>query len=373
MIGSVWLDRRTRGKPTWCIRYRGPDGRKHRVRTEAQSRKEAKALLLARLGDVAKVKAAGGERAVITFGKFVEDEYLPWCQKVNTPRTYVTKRNRLLRLVELFGGMKLRDMTKADIKRYLATRYGATSAATKRTLRPASVNRELMTLSNVFREAWDRDYIDRNPCRGIRQLPEENTRDRYLTVDEEQRLMTAAAPHIRPIIITGLHTGGRLGELLRLRWGDVDFNRRQVTVRAENSKNHQSRHIPMSDTLHAVLKSMAPDDAAWGAGRPVFAHSHATEGPRSIRTGFDATCVRAGIVGVTFHTMRHTFASRLVQAGVPIFTVSRLLGHGDVKTTARYAHLGPDHGRGAVAVLDAKPVKPSTPRVQTGGRSRGAM
>lgn len=372
MIGSVWLDKRTRGKPVWCIRYKGADGRKHRERTEAQSRAEAKALLVAKLSDVAKVKAAGGERAVITFQAFVNDEYLPWSEKMNTPRTYATKRNRLLMLCDVFGSMRLQDITKADIKRYLGTRYGAVSPDTGRPLRPATVNRDLMTLSGLFREAWDREYVDRNPCRGIRQKAEENTRDRFLSDDEESRLMTAAAPHLRPIILTALHTGARRGELLRLMWADVDFKRRSVTFRAENTKSHQTRHIPMSDTLHDALKAMAPADVAWGASKPVFAHSHAKEGPRSIRTGFMAACARAGILGVTVHTLRHTFASRLVQAGVPIYTVSRLLGHGDVKTTARYAHLGPDHGRGVIDALDKRPGS-NTQQAQADARAREAM
>src|SRR5581483_2449819 len=94
MNGSVWLDTRKHGRPVWCIRYSDWAGHKHRIQTEAQSRKEAKALLAAKLSEVAQIKAQGGPVTTTTFHDFVEDEYLPYAKAVCTTRTYVTKLNR---------------------------------------------------------------------------------------------------------------------------------------------------------------------------------------------------------------------------------------------------------------------------------------
>lgn len=367
MIARVWLDTRTRGKPCWCIIYQDWAGHRHRERTQAQSRKEAKDLLTAKLSEVAQVKAKGGPAIETTFQDFVEDEYLPYAKAVCTPRTYETKLNRANTLYPMFGKMRLREITPRVLKQFIADRRTVTSERTKRPLRPATINREIMLLSAVFREAFERELVDANPCRRVKMLPEHNMKDRFLDdgkhgVDEEKNLIAACPIYLRPVVIVGLHTGMRLGELLKLKWCDVSFTPikdkagnvqapGQVSVRAENAKSHQSRHIPMSATLYATLDSMrrqgradveAPD-MRWLVDKPVFINPKTEKAFRDLGKSFETACVKAGIEGVTFHTLRHTYASRLVMGGVDLYTVSKRLGHGDVKTTARYAHLALDH------------------------------
>jgi integrase len=359
MIARVWLDRRARGKHRWCIIYRDWAGHKHREQTEATTRAEAHALLQAKLSAVAQDKARGGPLMTATFRTFVEEEFLPQSKAINTPRTYQTKRDRAGTLMAFFGDRRLRDITRGDIKKFIAERCVVISPKTKRPIRPATINRQTMCLSAIFREAWDREYVDRNPCRGVRLLPENNKRVRWLTDDEEKKLLGACAVHLRPIVLTAIHSGMRKGELLSLTWGDIDFDQRLVRVRAENSKTHKTRYIPMNDTLYATLKEIAPSSDAWGAALPVFAHSESDtqrKGPRrGVRTAFEAACRRADVTDLHFHDLRHTFASRLVQAGVALNRVGELLGHSTLQVTMRYAHLAPANLVDAVKLLDKAP------------------
>jgi integrase len=137
-----------------------------------------------------------------------------------------------------------------------------------------------------------------------------------------------------------MNTGLRRGELLALRWESIDFNRQSLTVEGGTAKNRQTRHVPLNDGATRVLKR-------W--------HEQATGGQRvfEARTGFKTAWVkllkRAEITKFRWHDLRHHFASRLVQAGVPLNTVRDLLGHSSVAMSLRYAHLAPDQRREAVA------------------------
>jgi integrase len=230
-----------------------------------------------------------------------------------------------------------------------------------------------MLLSAIFREAWDREYVELNHVRGVKLLPELNKRVRWLTDDEETKLLAGCAVHLRPIIMVAIHSGMRKGELLSLTWGDVDFDQRLVRVRAENSKTHRQRYIPMNDTLYATLKSLAPENDRWGASLLVFGHLDADprwSGQRkSVRTAFETACTRGGIVDLRFHDLRHTFASRLVQAGVALNRVAELLGHSTLQVTMRYAHLAPQNLVDAVKLLDRVEAPAKRVETRTGAKS----
>jgi integrase len=132
-----------------------------------------------------------------------------------------------------------------------------------------------------------------------------------------------------------------------LRWGSVDFNRRLVTVEGRTAKNRQTRHVPLNDEAVSALQNWREQS---GAGARVF----------DVATGFRAAwenvLKRARISNFRWHDLRHHFASRLVQHGVPLNTVRDLLGHSSVGMSLRYAHLAPDQRREAVAKLNEKPI-----------------
>ena len=148
--------------------------------------------------------------------------------------------------------------------------------------------------------------------------------------------------HLTPAVVLSMNTGMRRGELLSLKWAAVDMKGKQLTVEGSTAKNMQTRHIPLNDEALEVLKNWKEQVSD-------------TERVISIDTGFKtawaALLERAKITKFRWHDLRHHFASRLVQAGVPLNTVRELLGHGSMAMTLRYAHLAPDQKREAVAKL----------------------
>ena len=149
-----------------------------------------------------------------------------------------------------------------------------------------------------------------------------------------------------------MNTGLRRGELLGLRWADVSFRLALLSIHAASAKTGQTRHLPLNPEALAALRrwrdqcGVQPTDTVF----PVTT---------SFKTAWSAVLKSAGISRFRWHDLRHHFASRLVQVGVSLNTVRELLGHSSLATTLRYAHLGPDQKREAVALL-TKPDMPGS-------------
>jgi integrase len=221
-------------------------------------------------------------------------------------------------------------------------RYKQTRKAQGRS--EVTINRELAFLKNLFTLAITWGKVAENPVKQVRLFREDNARTRFLTEEEEPRLLAHCNAHLKPLVIAALHTGFRKSELLALRWANVDFRHRLIKVEAAYSKTHEARSVPMTETLTATLKSLkisAPSDST----DLVF-------GYRNVTHTFARAVKRAGIAHFTFHDLRHTFASRLVMAGADLATVKELMGHKHITMTLRYTHLAPGHKRSAIAALD---------------------
>lgn len=182
----------------------------------------------------------------------------------------------------------------------------------------------------------------------MRFARENNGRIRLLSGDEEVRLLAHCGPQLKPLVLTALHTGFRKSELLSLVWADVDFHRRAITVRAAYAKNGESRSVPTNDVLTMTLKAVRMNERIEGF---VFCSQKGTP-YRSFRSAFEQAVCKAGLEDFTFHDLRHTFASRLVMAGVDLPTVKELMGHKDITMTLRYTHLSSGHKQRAVRVLE---------------------
>ncbi|MGD0658931.1 MAG: site-specific integrase [Syntrophorhabdales bacterium] len=203
----------------------------------------------------------------------------------------------------------------------------------------------LRRMFNVARKRWK--WVRENPVSDgdlSFSVGSRNARDRWLTVEEEDTLLQKATnpAWLRPLLITALHTGIRRGELLALTRKDIDFPNR--LVRVERSKNGEKRSIPMSQTLYETLGTIKVQDIS-GTLFPIAI--------RSLRAAYDETLAKAGITNFHFHDLRHTFATRLVQNGVDLYRVQKLLGHKSIAMTQRYAHHYPESLRSSVEVLDA--------------------
>ena len=160
-------------------------------------------------------------------------------------------------------------------------------------------------------------------------------------------MLAAAKEPLRSLILLGVHTGLRIhAEALQLKWEDVDLRRGLVTVQAAYAKNGQTRSVPLNSIVRAALERMQRTTAT----DFVFVGQ---DGARlgSIRGAFRTACKAAGITGATPHTLRHTFASRLVMKGVDLPTVQDLGGWQTLGMVERYSHLSPGHKANAVERL----------------------
>ena len=163
------------------------------------------------------------------------------------------------------------------------------------------------------------------------------------TVGEEQRLGDCAARHLVPIIRFAVDSGGRLSEILRLDWQNVELEHKRV--RFVDTKNGEDRSVRLCDRACATMASLGPK----GRG-PVF--TFRGRPIESVKAAFNAAREKAGVEDVRFHDLRHTFASRLVQGGVPLYDVMHLMGHKSLDMVQRYSHLAPDYQKGAIEVLN---------------------
>lgn len=273
--------------------------------------------------------------ASLTFNAFA-DLFIERYVKVKGLRTLDKIEWQMPFLKARFGTKDLADIRVADIDDLVQD-----LKANGR--KPATVNRYLALLRRMLNWAVEREYLDRTPFRRgsqavIKLERENNRRSRRLSANEEKRVLVAARPIIRALIIAALDTGMRRGELLSLRFGDIDFDRQVIRVRPENAKSKRGRFIPIATTrLKAVLEWLRID--AEGGGKPddapVFSNG-AGERLKDFRDGWKDALGAADITGLWFHDLRGEYASRLVERGVPLSQVRDLLGHASIVTTERY-------------------------------------
>ena len=241
-----------------------------------------------------------------------------------------------------FGDRPVKAIRQSDIEDFLNSRmdtHGIT-AATR--------NRHLAMLKSMFNKAVQWKHLDENPGVGIEMLRESPGRTRFLDKDEIRRLLETASDSLRPILILGLHTGMRRGEILGLRWEDVDLKIRMISVRV--SKSGEGRMIPIDDTLAETLVDLSSRfQKGYVFPSPCLAGRPMTD----FNQPFRRVARKAEIQNIRFHDLRHTFASHLVMNGVDIRTVQELLGHRHLTMTMRYANLSPDHQIRSAKVLDS--------------------
>jgi integrase len=163
--------------------------------------------------------------------------------------------------------------------------------------------------------------------------------------------------HLTPAVLLSMNTGLRLGEMLNLRWKNVQLDRRWLTVEGRGAKSRQTRHVPLKAEAETVLTQWREQSGSQGR---VFNVS------LSFKTAWWHLLERADIQNFRWHDLRHHFASRLVQAGVPLNTVRDLLGHSSVAMSLRYAHLAPDQRFEAVAKLGQRPVMTAAIKLPSG-------
>lgn len=271
-------------------------------------------------------------------GEFVQ-EYFAYYKANRRPRSVERHQTSWASVGPSLGHKRLSDINPLDLERYRRKRQQDGRS-------DITINRELAFLRNLYNMAIKWGKAITNPMKDVRLARENNQRIRFLSYEEEKRLLQACKAPLKPVVITALHTGFRMSELLSLTWEDVDFDRRIITVKAGYAKNGESRSIPMNEMLKRTLEEVRISDGALFRNR-------AGKTYRSVRTAFDSALKRAEISDFTFHDLRHTFASRLVMGGVDLPTVKELMGHKEITMTLRYSHLSDSHKQRAVEILSA--------------------
>ena len=304
-----------------------------------------------------------------TLKQFIDDDYAPWL-RANRARTADRTLARLQTLFKKWNTRPLSSLTTAEIETWKTARVAAGAV-------PSTVLRDIMTLSPVLSRAVKWGKLAENPCTRVdKPKLDRSAKVRYLLADEMQRLRAALnardaekrkardrgnawrtarrkapksalatyADELTPAVLISMNTGLRRAELLALRWSDIDTTAGTLTVNAASAKAGQTRHVPLNVEATQVL-------AQWRAQHPQAVRVFQTV--TTLKKSWTALLMRAQITGFRWHDLRHDFASRLAQAGVPLNTIRELLGHGSLGMTLRYAHLAPDQKREAVARLGA--------------------
>ena len=273
-------------------------------------------------------------RQVPTFAQFIDEQYIPYVKTYK--RSWDTDVSLLKNhLLPRFASRHLDTISRQDIQRMHQERRASGAA-------PGSANRLLIMMRYIYNLAlkWEVPGIKTNPCAGVPLLEDNKKKERYLSVDEAQRLYEAVCtsenPMLRYIVTMLLLTSARKREVLDARWQDFDLSRR--IWRIPMSKSGKARHVPLADGAMTVLATM-PRNLHTDY---VFASPNTNKPNVSIFSAWNTARKNAGLSDVRMHDLRHSFASLLINSGRTLYEVQHILGHTQVKTTQRYAHLSQD-------------------------------
>jgi len=308
-----------------------------------------------------------------TLGGFLDAKYAPWvlAERKSGAAT-------LARLQHNFADLLERPMQ--EISPWVVEKWRAEQL--KGGKQKSTVNRDITALKSVLAKAVAWDLLPSHPLTKLKPIKlDTKGRVRYLSEAEEARLRTALAlrderikaarvrantwrrirayaelpsietqaygDHLTPMVFLTLNTGLRRGELFNLRWEDVNAQTKVLTVHGATAKSGQTRHLPLNREALAVLDAWRQQSSGEGYVFP------GKGGQRldNTRKAWERLLQEGGITGFTWHDLRHSFASKLVMAGVSLAAVRELLGHADLTMTLRYAHLAPDHKASAVERL----------------------
>lgn len=374
------------GAMTYYYSYRDTSGTRKRYRignhgsiTPAQARDKA-LLLSAQVVSGVDVQAEkklkriqGVKNKHSTLNYFLETKYAPLVLTNHKSGSATIKR--LKSNFDKYFNLPLKEINTWLIEKWRSEQL-------LRNKNPNTINRDIIALRALLSKAVEWGDLDEHPLRTLKPLKTDNTgKVRYLTPAEEQRLRQALLArecmirkkrtngnkwrqergytllpgyqqesfinHLRPMVLLSLNTGLRRGEIFNIQWGDVDFSKKNLTIEGRYTKNSKTRHIPLNSEAFEVLKKWYDQRS----GDEFIFPNKIGEQINNVKRSWTTILRLADIKNFRWHDLRHHFASKLVMAGVDLNTVRELLGHADITTTLRYAHLAPEHKAQAVERL----------------------
>ncbi len=349
----------TAGKQLFArVTFTDQFGKRRDIKRKALSRTHARQIIKDLLKEIDERGESSLDSSRLTFAqlathyneRYVTPARFIDSRKVSGLRSHYEVKRIVKILSDHFGTKRLREITHGDILQFKTERLDKLvkfKKAPSRQRSVATVNRELATLRRMLSIAFREGWILRHPFSGsdtVISMSEETKRIRVLSAAEEALLLDACdGPRetLKSIIICALDTGMRRGEILSLRWRDVDLEARRINIQAMNTKTLKSRSVPVTPRLLDELTKLPNRDPS----TRVFGITD------TVKRSWATAKRIAGIADLKFHDLRHTCATRLVQGGLPLAEVSRILGHTSVVTTFRYANVDDSTLDRATAIL----------------------
>lgn len=308
-----------------------------------------------------------------TLSAFLEQKYFPFLKNRN-PKT---ADKVIMALNSSFPKLKdkqLEDLTAWELEKWRTERLTTG-------VKPATVNRQINALQGALSRAVEWGIIESHDLKTLKALKVDNSKVRYLSKDEEQRLRSCLkardeklkqdrieendfrkrrrlslkpdlsqyeyADHVTPVVLLAMNTGMRRGEMLSLEWQHINLDNKVLTIVHDKTKSGQTRHMPLNNEAYNALVNWQKLSGDSGYVFKDKNNSHITD----INAPWYQMLKQAQITNFRYHDLRHHFASKLVMASVDLNTVRELLGHADLKMTLRYAHLAPEHKAAAVNLI----------------------
>ena len=328
---------------TWWINF-SYQGQQIRRSTETDDKKLAEKIHHKVMAEVIEGKyfdRQPGEN--IIFEELMKKYMKKHSSKNKTPKSHVRDKSLSKHLLDSFKGFLLTDITPRVISEYKFKRLEEGAA-------PKTVLNELILLGHAFTLAvgeWE--LVNVNPVKKVKKPTINNAVDRWLTLEEEAKLLAASPQWLQEIILFAVNTGLRQSEILDLQWSHVDLFRRTLYI--SEQKNKEKDTLPLNERALDVMKQRARVRQL--ANNYVFVNTEGNRiNTRNLLRAFYSSCDKAKIQNLRFHDLRYTFATRLVQAGVDLYTVQKLGRWKTITMLKRYAHHCPESLRLGVEVLD---------------------
>ena len=339
VISGFILERRTSGKGTYYLRYNDLSGRQrqHKIGgvddvTCAAARKKAQELR----SEVVMGGDPGAKKALAKSIPLYSELAAKHLESFKSRKSYEDVESVMrVHILPRWGKTRLTDMNSRAVAQWLGEKRA-------QGLAPASVEkiRVILGRSFVLGASWDITGTDKNPARNIPRAPIQNARERFLTPEETVRLKAAVVAsqntQLQHIVGLLLLTGARLRELLDAKIEHVDVERRSWFI--PTSKTGRSRHVPLSTPALAIIEKLPRFKNC-----PYLVPNPDTKLPYvSIKGAWGTAIKEAKLPGLRLHDLRHSAASFMVNSGVDLFAVGKVLGHANYQSTQRYSHLAND-------------------------------
>ena len=324
------------------------------VRRVFPNKTQARQALDAVRGQIVEGRYVNKKKEVTTTFEEAVKRFLAWSESNTRPANAALDRHCSKSWLSFphFARKKLDKITAGDAdlyKNHLMANHRIKNGTryTGEKLTPRSVDIHVSRLKRMFNLCMEWGLCTSNPAAKVKLLKRDNKRIKYLSEEEEARLMEVCTPELARVVQFALHTGMRRGEIQGLKWSDIDFKTGVAVIPGTRAKGKRERVIPLNSVAVGILQSLPrPMDRE----ALVFGNREGGVWDR-VRKHWAKAIALSGLEDFHFHDLRHTYASRLVMSGVDLAVIRELLGHRDFETTLRYAHLSPARLKAAVSLL----------------------